>query len=288
MSNNDLIADHYGQADLVESIEQGFAKLGKPTSDLTIEDLAVVDEFHTGGRVATEGLMTRLGLRAGMRVLDVGCGLGGPARYCASEFGCQVTGIDLTASYIEAATALTGWVGLDDSVSFRQVSAQALTAGPGTAEPATFDEQMFDAAYLLHVGMNIEDKAALFTDIAALLKPGGSLAVYDLMRVGDGELAYPLPWATTEQTSKVATRGVYEADLAQAGFEVTSTVDQTELAKGFVKAIQSQPANQGGPPPVGLHLLMGGDVGGKIGNLITALDGGVLSPIELIATAPSR
>lgn len=276
MISDDLISDHYDQDRLLSSIEEGFGRLGKPLDSLTIDDLAAVDEFHTGGRPATEALLGRLDLTADMAVLDVGCGLGGPARYCATTFGCRVTGIDLTPSYIEAATALTGWVGLDGSVDFRVMSAQDLA----------FEQHTFDAAYLLHVGMNVEDKAGLFGAIAQVLRPGGRLAVYDLMRTDTGDLSYPLPWSSVEATSRVATPANYEAGLADAGFELVSSHDHSELAEPFIAAIKGQadgPPPVGGPPAVGLHLLMGDAVGAKLQNVVAALDAGIISPIEIIA-----
>ncbi len=282
MTSDDLITDHYGQERLLDSIEAGFEQLGKPLDSLTIEDLAVLDEFHTGGRPATEVVLGRLELGPDLTVLDVGCGLGGPARYCATTFGCRVTGIDLTPSYVEAAIALSGWVGLGESVDFHVMSA---------VDPA-FDSGSFDAAYLLHVGMNIADKSGLFTAIAEVLRPGGRLAVYDLMRTDTGDLTYPLPWASTEATSFVATPAVYEAALTDAGFEIVGSHDHLELARPFIDAIKAQrdqPADPGagGPPPVGLHLLMGRTGGVKAQNVVAALDAGTISPIELLARIPA-
>lgn len=286
MISDDLISDHYRRPGLLAAIEKRLAALGKTTDALTIDDLAELDEFHTGGRRATELVLQGLGLSAGMTVLDVGCGLGGAARYCAATFGCRVTGIDLTESNIEVAKVLTGWVGLSSSVSFRHVSAQEMQ----------FKRNSFDAAYMLHVGMNVADKTGLFSGIRKALRSRGRLAVYDLMRAGPGDLTFPMPWATSSATSLVSTQASYESSLVDAGFEVERVDDRTELAKAFIAQVRDRSgpvvdlelpvgdqAPSRTPPPVGPHLLMGDQVEAKTTNLIDAFDAGILAPIEIIA-----
>ena len=285
MADEGRITDHYEQPDPVAAIERGFAQSGKSVDDLAVDDLSIVDEFHTGGRAATEAVIAKLGLVADDTVLDIGCGLGGPARYCASRFGCRVTGIDLTPSYIDAATVLTDWVGLGDKVIFEQRAAQELALGDGSNGAA------FDAAYLFHVGMNVEDKTELFSGVHRILRPGGRFAVYDLMRTDTGELTYPLPWATTGASSFVATQAAYEAGLVSGGLELVGVQDRTEIGLAFAAMISAStragPAGQApAPPPVGLHLVLGSDAGTKLANLIAALDSGVLAPIEIIARRP--
>lgn len=268
---NERLVDHYHQDDLVDRIEAGFAKLGKTTDDLTIDDLGLVDEFHLGGRRATEIVLTDLAPTADSLVLDVGCGLGGAARYCASTFGCRVRGIDPAPSFIDAARAMTTWVGLDDRLDFTCVTAQALPAETG----------LFDAAYLLHVGMNVADKAGLFTGIARHLRPGGRLAVYDLMRTGDGEPAFPVPWASSAESSFVESQAAYEAALLAAGFSITSATRHDGLATAFVDTSKQGTAGTG-PPPVGLHLVMGPSTPQKIANLVAAVEQGAVAPVELV------
>lgn len=270
---NQQITDHYEQGDLIARIEAGINAAGKTTVDVTIDDLAAVDEFHTGGRQATKAVLSNLDLKAGERVLDVGSGLGGAARYCATEFGCTVLGVDLTSEFVDAARVLTGWVGLGDQVSFECASAQNLPA----AEP-------FDAAYLMHVGMNVADKAELFAGIADRLRPGGRLAIYDLMRIGEGELLFPVPWASSAETSFVEPQATYETALVHAGFQVQSATDHSEIAAAFVEAFEKGMAGDNGPPPVGLHLVMGATTPQKAVNSIAAMNQGLITPVELIAT----
>ena len=165
MISDDLVASHYTQDDLSRRIEAGLAEAGIDTSSVTTAELALVDEFHTGGRGATAHLLGQLGLGAGSVVLDVGCGVGGAARYCAETFGCTVTGIDLTPAYLEAAELLTGWVGLSEQVTFRQASGADLP----------FKKNRFDGAYEIHVGMNVADKTGLFASVAQVLRPGAAV-----------------------------------------------------------------------------------------------------------------
>src|SRR3954451_17554840 len=138
-----------------------------------------VDEFHVGGRQATTDFAAYLPFRDGSHLLDIGSGLGGGSRYFADARGCRVTGIDLSEEYVRTAEALTRRVGLSERVSYRQ----------GSALELPFADRSFDGAYMLHVGMNIEDKGKLFAEVARVLKPAATFGIYDIMRIGEGELA---------------------------------------------------------------------------------------------------
>ncbi|MEL7156031.1 MAG: class I SAM-dependent methyltransferase [Actinomycetota bacterium] len=276
MSVHEEVADHYRQPALVDRIEAGFRAAGIDIDSITTEQLAMVDEFHTGGRPATEYLMDALGFEAGARVLDLGCGVGGPARYGAEQRGLAVTGVDLTDAYVEVAERLSSWVGLDDRTSFRTVE----------AGPLPFEDDEFDGAYLIHVGMNVPDKAALFAEIRRVLRPGGRFGVYDLLATEEPGPEFPAPWSTEAATSFLETRAAYESALAQAGFEQVEVDDRTEPIKAFMADIAARAAEAPGPPPVGLHLLMGPDAGQKLGNMLAALQRGGLAPTVLTATVP--
>src|SRR5262249_10542157 len=143
-----------------------------------------VDEFHIGGRKASADFLDQLSFNDQTKVLDVGCGLGGPARFVAHRYGSQVTGIDLTPEYVETRNRLCKWVGLAERISLHQGSALAMP----------FMEASFDGAYMMHVGMNIEDKETLASEVARVLRPGSVFGIYDVMRTGFGELAFPVPW----------------------------------------------------------------------------------------------
>src|SRR6185369_15703524 len=155
MSLEQSLSQHYTHGNLLAALLEAVRRAGKNVEALTYADLAVVDEFHIGGRPATRALAEQIDLPAGARVLDVGCGIGGPARFFAAERGWKVEGIDLTAEYVAVAQALSQRVGMADKVSFRQASATALP----------FPDASFDGATLLHVGMNIADKPAMFAEV---------------------------------------------------------------------------------------------------------------------------
>ena len=166
MSEAKAVAEHYARPRLDETILEAMARAGLDKQKVTPTDLAAVDEFHVGGLEATKAFSGFMGLKTGMKVLDVGCGVGGPARYFASEHGVSVTGIDLTEEFVTAATSLTKLVRLENAASFEQGSALAMP----------FANESFDAAYMFHVGMNIADKNALFQDVARVLKLGAKFS----------------------------------------------------------------------------------------------------------------
>ena len=195
MFDNTTVASHYSHGQLVNAITAGIRDLGHTRDSITVDDLAAVDEFHIGGRTASVDLLGQLGLSSAHHVLDVGCGLGGTARFLASNSGCRVSGIDLTPEYIETGQVLCSWVGLAERID--------LHCGSALAMP--FEASHFDAAVMLHVGMNIEDKAGLFSEVNRVLRPGGVFGVYDIMRQSDDPLVYPVPWATVPETSTLGT-----------------------------------------------------------------------------------
>ncbi len=273
MSEDHAVAGHYTHGSLLAAIKQALEAQGKTPEMVSIDDLAPVDEFHIGGRQASEHFLSQLPLDTSTQVLDVGCGLGGASRFTAQRFGCRVTGIDLTAEYVETGRALCSWVGLDDRVALHQ----------GSALDLPFGEAGFDAAYMMHVGMNIPDKARLFAEVYRVLKPGGSFGVYDVMRTGEGALAFPVPWATTDETSAVAAPQDYKSGLEAAGFEVAAERNRCEFALEFFADLRAKIAAAGGPPPLGLHVLIGPSGAEKIKNMVENIGAGRIAPVEIIA-----
>lgn len=274
MSIERSVAQHYTHGSLERAILDALTASGKDLDDLSSADLAPVDEFHIGGRRATADLAEQLGLRRGMHLLDIGCGLGGASRYFAHDHGCRVTGIDVTAEYVLVAAALARRVGLGGLVSYENGSALSLPFAPGA----------FDGAYMLHVGMNIVDKPALFAEVRRVLKPKGVFGIYDVMRESDGELSYPVPWASSAETSFVATAAAYRRLIAAAGFEVVRERSRREFAIEFFRQMRAQ-ATQGGPPPLGLHILMGASAPEKVANMIGNLERGLIAPTEIVCRA---
>ena len=170
MPNQQDVSKHYTHGNLVAVIRSGLGSLGKTVNSVTVDDLAPVDEFHIGGRQASEDFLSQLNLTPKNQVLDVGCGLGGTARFVASRYGCQVTGIDLTPEYVETAKVVCGWVGLGSRISLHQGSTLAMP----------FADRVFDRAYTLHVGMNIDDKAGLCSEVSRVLRPNSLFGIYAL------------------------------------------------------------------------------------------------------------
>jgi SAM-dependent methyltransferase len=164
--STDRVRAHYDGPGLVDRIKAALAPIAPEDQPLTVPRLAMLDQFHTRRILATAELAGAAGLKAGDHVLDLGCGIGGPARYLASMFGCTVTGVDLSPSFVDAATYLTARRGLDDRVTFKV----------GDALNLPFDEGAFDAVFPRHVAMNIADRAALYGEVRRVLKSGGKFA----------------------------------------------------------------------------------------------------------------
>jgi SAM-dependent methyltransferase len=267
------VSKHYTHGGLTETIRSGLLSLGKSPSSVTVDDLAPVDEFHIGGRRASEDFIDQLGFNAQAHVLDVGCGLGGPARFVASRYGSRVTGIDLTPEYVETGNALCTWVGLQDRICLQQGSALAMP----------FTEGSFDGAYMLHVGMNIEDKEKLACEVARVLRPGAVFGIYDVMQTGPGAITFPVPWATTADLSALAPPDRYKTALQEAGFDVIAERNRRDFALAFFADLRAKTASAGGPPPLGLHVLMGKGTPEKVQNMIDNISKGRIAPVELVA-----
>jgi MPBQ/MSBQ methyltransferase len=262
---------HYGIADLGSRILAALSATGVDVENLTVNDLAPVDEFHIGGREATEHLIAKLGLTGSERVIDVGCGIGGAARVLASRVVCRVEGLDLTPEFIDVARDLTKRAKLSLLVSYTAASALAMPYPPAR----------FDAAMTLHAAMNIADREGLYREVARVLKPGALFAVYDVMRgVKDG-LDFPMPWAETPATSFLKSPDETRALLEAAGFTVLETEDRTAAAIQFFK--ERMAAMASGPSPLGPHLVMGSTARVKLGNLMKAVEQGAVAPVVMIA-----
>ena len=273
MDYSDKISTHYGHGSLLSAIQAGLETQGITPQNASVEDLGPVDEFHIGGRIASVHFLNQLQMSASQTVLDIGCGLGGSARFCAKTYGANIVGIDLTPEYIETGNVLNDWVGLADLVDLRHGSALSLP----------FEDASLDAAYMMHVGMNIEDKDALFSEVSRVLKPGAKFGIYDIMKTNEDDLMYPVPWATTSETSWLATSLEYQGSLQANGFIITKEENRREFAMEFFKKMKQANAAAGGPAPLGLHVLMQQTAAEKIPNMIVNLTADRISPIEIIA-----
>ena len=274
MSVESNVESYYTRGRLEDSILQALTRAGKDLANLTHGDLATLDEFHAGGREATQELAAQMELRPGLHLLDVGSGIGGPARYFAAEHGCRVTGVDLTEEFVVVSRSLTRRTKLDHAVEFLHGSALVLPFGTGN----------FDRAYTIHAGMNIADKLGLFREVRRVLKPEGLFAIFDLMRTAEGPIRYPVPWALTEETSFVTHVNDYRDTLTAAGFHVTRERHRGAFALEFTQRMMARVA-QSGPPALGLHLLMGEPTKVMLSNVHAMIQEGILEPVELFARA---
>jgi SAM-dependent methyltransferase len=243
---------HYNATDLTSRIKSALAQITAEDQLLRTDQLAPLDQFHTRGILATTELAEATGLEPSTRVLDLGCGIGGPARYLAATFGCRVTGVDLSPAFIDAATYLTERCGLSDRVTFQV----------GNAVHLPFEDASFDTVFLQHVAMNVKDRIGLYAEIRRILIPGGRFATHDLV-LRDGDVVYPVPWAHDASTSFLLSEGDTRTELEQAGFEAILWRDDTQAALSWFQAAMA------GFPPGGLNLgvVMGPDFPPIVGNL---------------------
>ena len=202
----------YTELDLVARIE-GLA--GQTLARFSQDQLDALDQFHAGGADAVEQLLPGLAISPEMTVLDVGSGFGGPARQIARATGCHVLGVDLTQAYVDAAEALTVAAGLDDNVAFM------------CADVAAVKQRDFDAAYTMHVQMNVADKASFYADIASRLRPGARMGIFEVCRSGEDEPTFPQPWSISGADSVLTTPSGMLATLENCGFTTLEWVDET-------------------------------------------------------------
>ena len=243
-----VVAHYSGSGSLADIIAEGLQRAGKDLNKLTTVDLATVDEFHIRGRKATMELAEQLMLTEDARVLDIGSGLGGPARTLAEAYGCHVTGLDLTQAFCDAAQVLSEWVNLGGRVALQQ----------GDATNLPFADDQFDAAMTIHVAMNISAKDKMYEQAKRVLKPGGIFAVYDVLQGEGGDVLFPVPWAREPSISHLATPDEMESLLAGAGLKVADVQDSTSESQSWFEAIVAQMA-QSGPPPVTAQVFLGSD-----------------------------
>jgi ubiquinone/menaquinone biosynthesis C-methylase UbiE len=245
----DPVALHYSSSnDLAGTIAENLRSTGKDLDALQTADLAGVDEFHIRGRQATLELAGQMNLTSDSRVLDIGSGLGGPARTLAESYGCHVTGVDLTAAFCDAARVMSDWVGLGHLVDFQQ----------GDATNLPFADDLFDAVMTIHAAMNIPAKDRMYEEARRVLKRGGTLAVYDVLQGEGGEVLFPVPWAREPSISNLATPVEMETLLAGAGFRILNVQDSTEQSQRWFEAMTAQMAKSG-PPAVTFQAFLGGD-----------------------------
>lgn len=269
------VEDHYrGSGALAKAISDALLKAGKNLSQLTTTDLAAVDEFHIRGRKATLELGEQMKLSRDSRALDIGSGLGGPARTLAEIYGCHVTGVDLTQEFCDAAVAMSDWVNLGDRVAFRQ----------GDATSLPFEDGAFDAAMTIHVAMNIPAKDKVYEEARRVIKPGGVFAVYDILQGECGEVLFPVPWAREPSISHLATIDEMQSLVSNAGFKILDIQDSSAESESWFEAMKARMAETG-PPPINFQVFLGSDFPAMVQNQVRNLTERRIRTVSFICEA---
>lgn len=269
------VEEHYRNDGLEADILAALTAAGKDPDSLKPEDLAPFDEFHIRGRKATLELARELNLRKESKVLDVGCGIGGPSRTLALEYGCHVTGLDLSPEYCRVAEMLSRRLGLDGRVTYHH----------GNAVQMPFENGSFDVVWTQHAAMNVADKQALYSEMWRVLKPDGKLALYDALAGGGGPVHYPAPWARDSSTSFLISPAYLRSILEQIGFEILMWRDATETGRSWFRHL-GEKIRKEGAPPLGIHLLLGPDFSIMARNQVRNLEEDRISLIEAMLRRP--
>ncbi len=277
MSSDSPISGHYTHGDLLARLRAALLEDGVGLEHASIETLAPFDQFHGRGLEATEELAAALAVSAGDHLLDVGSGIGGPARYFADRFGCRVTGLDLTAEFCAIARHLTQALGLDDRVVFEH--------GDATAMP--FADAGFDGAYAMNVSMNIANKARFYAEIHRVLRPGGWLVLSEIAQGPAGRPVFPTPWARTAATSFLATPSEIREGLEACGFEILKSRDTVKEVLAFGARSRAM-VERGEKPPHRAVQLIHGDLAAEIiANTTRAIAEARLIPVEVFCSKPN-
>ena len=268
---SESIEAHYTVTNIAQAILDALKIMGKELDAITPADLASVDEFHIGGREATTELAQLAGLNSEIHVLDLGSGLGGSARYMASEFGSSVTGLDLTQEYCDVATMLAGLTHLDSKVVFRQ----------GSALDMPFESESFDLVWTEHTQMNISDKMKFYSEIARVLRPDGRLVFHDIFQGEGGDVHYPVPWAADSSISFLIPVDQLEKLLHTTAFRPIHWEDTTHWSLDWFRQ-PTKEARLHRSSPLGLHLVMGVDTRAKFQNMVRNLEEGRVAVVQAV------
>jgi SAM-dependent methyltransferase len=272
MDEAEEITQYYERASLVEQLRAALAKSGLGEKRLSAKDLAPLDQFHSRGLAATVELAKALPITEATRVVDIGSGLGGPSRYLAETYGCTVRGVDLSQSFVDAANFLAERSGLTSKVTYQR----------GNALSLPFSDGEFDLAWTQHVAMNIADRAALYGETFRVLRPGGHLAIFDVVAASEDPLHYPVPWARGPETSFLVTADAMRSVLTNQGFRITSWIDCTEAGITWFLAREAERAQVSTPPVLALGTVMGPAFGQATVNLRRNLSEGRAALIQAI------
>lgn len=245
MNYKETINKQYGQSDMGNKISSVLKSEGKSTIKLVRESLASIEDLHIRGRLATIELAKEVGIREDMNVLDVGCGIGGPARALAAKFGCYVTGIDLCKEFCQTAEILNNLTGLSERIKIRE----------GNALEMPFNNESFEVIFIQHVLMNIEDKKSIFSQIYQILRPKGRLAIYTMCSGLNSPLIFPVHFANDPSISFLISPEELRQIIIISGFKDLSWVDETAKVIEEYQLRRSKPRNKI-PQPINFGLIV--------------------------------
>jgi len=270
------VVGHYASGDLLARLNAALSEDGADPSHPSLESLAPYDHFHGRGLEATEEAAQLMNAGASDHLLDIGSGIGGPARYIAHRFGCRVTGIDLTPEFCDVARHLTRLLGLDGRVKFETGNALAMP----------FPNASFDGAYSMNVSMNVADKYAFYREISRVLKPSGWLVLSEIAKGVGGDIDYPTPWAESARTSFVSTPEETRHGLSEAGFDVIAVESVLERTLAYAARSRAMVARGEKPPHRAVMLIHGEKAAAAMANTLRGFSDGRIVPIEVLARKP--
>ena len=263
---------HYAKGDIMARAGAAIRAAGLDPDSLDVADLASMDNLHARGIVSTQEHAERLGVTAGMHVLDAGAGVGGPARYLVANYGCTVTGVDLTQEFVDVARELTRRCGMDSNPRFEHGDILALS----------FEDETFDAAWSLCVTMNIANKPELCAEIARVLKPGGRYGIAGSAAAPAGPPDFPQPWANDPANSFLGSVEDMVSALEAAGFRIAENLDETQAFLEFSRAAQAR--NKEAPPsPLSVTAISGDEFRERARNMVKSAADGRLINFFIIA-----
>lgn len=273
----DTIADHWGRGDVYGRIIDAMKLAGISPDTVTVEQLAPVDHFHARGFPATVELANQLPIKKGQHLVDIGCGIGGPARYIAKRFDCRVSGVDITPAFVEAANKLSALVGMDGAVDVK--------LGDGHELP--YADEVFDGGFTQHVTMNVVDRHKFFAEAFRVLKPGAFFALTEYGSGTKGQPHYPCPWSEDGTGAFLVAPAETKRHLKDAGFEGVKIEDTGEkYLAGYKKAMEL--AAKGEQPAFGTHILLGETAPAKTMNAARNIEEARTHPIQVICRKPGR
>jgi len=272
MTNEVEISENYYQTDLLKKIKVHFSKMNINQSKLTAKDLSLFDQMHFGGISAVKLISQALKLKKNHTVLDLGCGLGGPARLISETNNCKVDGVDLMPDYVNDGNKLSEMVGLGDMVSLIN----------GDVLKLPHETETFEASYMVHVGMNISNKLSLMKNVYRVLKNKGVFVIFDQIKLNNNQIKLPLPWASKQSQSSIGSIEDYKSCLKKAGFSILKFEIMNELALEWIqKSIINLKKN--GKKGLAFNSLMGKSFQEKYFNLIDEIKKGNLSPALIVS-----